>query len=133
MMDLLLNTGNSTGLTGWPSALCVCLGCLMSWPCLRIHAVAQFADTLINIAKQTISKSHISKNKLPKVPWFNDVYKQAIKERKKAQRKLFRNPSAENVLAFEQLKVKARHIIKTQKKKKKKIMAKFLFFIYIKK
>ena len=114
MMNLLLNTGNSTEC---PSALYVCRGCLMSWPCLRIHAVAQFADTLINIAKQTISKSHISENKLPKVPWFNNVCKQAVKERKKAQRKLFRNPTAENVLAFKQLKAKARHIIKTQKKK----------------
>ncbi|WP_419619004.1 hypothetical protein, partial [Thiolapillus sp.] len=78
--------------------------------------VAQFTDTLIEIANQTIPKSHISQNKLPKVPWFNDVCKQAIKERKKAQRKLFRNPTAENVLAFKQLKAKARHIIKTQKK-----------------
>ena len=45
--------------------------------------VAQFTDTLIEIANQTIPKSHISKNKLPKVPWLNDVCKQAIKERKK--------------------------------------------------
>ena len=30
--------------------------------------VAQFTDTLIEIANQTIPKSHISKNKLPKVP-----------------------------------------------------------------
>ena len=115
MMNLLLNTGNSTGLTGCPSALCVCGGCLTSWPCLE-DPVAQFTDTLIEIANQTIPKSHISKNKLPKVPWFNDACKQAIKERKKAQRKLFRNPTAENVLAFKQLKAKARHIIKTQKK-----------------
>ena len=78
--------------------------------------VAQFTDTLIEIANQTITKSHISKSKLPKVPWFNDVRKQAIKYRRTAQRKLFRNPSAENVLAFKQPKAKARHIIKTQKK-----------------
>ena len=78
--------------------------------------VAQFTDTLIEIAYQTIPKSHISKKKLPKVSWFNDVCKQAVKERKKAERKLFRNPSTENVLAFKQLKAKARHIIKTQKK-----------------
>ena len=78
--------------------------------------VAQFTDTLIEIANQTIPESHISKNKLPKVPWFNDVCKQAIKDRKKTQRKLFWNPTAENVLAFKQLKAKARHIIKTQKK-----------------
>ena len=36
MMNLLLNTGNSTGLTGCP-AFCACQGCLMSWPCLRIQ------------------------------------------------------------------------------------------------
>ena len=83
---------------------------------MNLHTVAQFTDTLINIANQIIPKSHISKNKLPKVPWFNDVCKQAVKERKKAQRKLFRNPSAENILAFKQLEAKARHIIKTQKK-----------------
>ena len=69
--------------------------------------VAQFTDTLIAIANETTPKSHISKNKLPK---------QAIKERKKAQRKLFRNPTAENVLAFKQLKAKARYLIETQKK-----------------
>ena len=78
--------------------------------------MAEFTDTLIQMANQTIPKSDFSKNKLPKVPWFSDVCKQAIKERKKAQRKLFRNPSAENVLAFKQLKTKARHVIKTQKK-----------------
>ena len=66
--------------------------------------MAQFTNTLIEIANQTIPKFRISKNKLSKVPWFNDVCKQAITESKKAQRKLFRNPSAENVLAFKQLK-----------------------------
>ena len=48
--------------------------------------------------------------------WFDDACKQAIKERKKAQRKFFHNLTAENVLAFKQLKAKARYIIKTQKK-----------------
>ena len=37
-------------------------------------------------------------------------------ERKEAQRKLFRNHTAENVLEFKQLKAKARHIIKAQKR-----------------
>ena len=94
----------------------LCMSRLSDELALSEDPVAQFTDTLIEIANQTIPKSHISKNKLPKVPWFNDVCKQAIKERKKAQLKLFRNPTAENVLAFKQLKVKARHIIKTQKK-----------------
>ena len=39
-----------------------------------------------------------------------------LKNVKKAQRQLFRNPSAENVLAFKQLKAKAGHIIHNQKK-----------------
>ena len=78
--------------------------------------VAQFTDTLIEVANQSVPKSYISKHKLPKVPRFNDVCTQTIKECKNAQRKLFRNPSAENVLAFKQLKAKARHIITTQKK-----------------
>ena len=94
----------------------LCVSRLSGELVLSEDPVSQFTDTLIEITNQTIPKSHISKNKLPKVPWFNDVYKQAIKERKKAQRKLFRNPSAENVHAFKQLKAKARHIIKTQKK-----------------
>ena len=115
MMNLLLNTGNSTGLTGCPSALCVCRGCLTSWPCLRIQWLSLHILWL-RLQTKLFQKSHISENKLPKVPWFNDDCKQAIKKRKKAQRKLFRNPTAENVLAFKQLKAKARHIIKTQKK-----------------
>ncbi|WP_419584840.1 hypothetical protein, partial [Thiolapillus sp.] len=93
----------------WMSFRTLCVSRLSDELALSEDPVAQFTDTLIEIANQTIPKSHISKNKLPKVPWFNDVCKQAIKERKKAQRKLFRNPSAENVLAFKQLKAKARH------------------------
>ena len=97
----------------------LCVSRLSEELALSEDPVAQFTDTSIEIANKTIPKSHISKNKLLKVPWFNDVCKQAIKERKKAQRKLFRNPSAENVLAFKELKVKAR-------------LAQFLFFTYIK-
>ena len=99
MMNQSLNTGNSTGPTGCPSALCV-FSWLSDELALSEDPMAQFTNTLTETANQSIPKSHISKNKLPKVPWFNDVCKQAIKERKKAQRKLFRNPSAENVLAF---------------------------------
>ena len=121
MMNLLLNTGNSTRLT-----LCVCVSRLSDELALSEDPVALFTDTLIEIANQTIPKSHISKNKLPKVPWFNDVCKQAVKERKKAQRKLFRNPTAENVLATESQSQTY------NKNPKESILAKFLFFTYIK-
>ena len=69
----------------------LCVSQLSDELALSEDPMAQFTDTLIKIANQTISKSRISKNKLPKVPWFNDLCKQAIKERKEAQRKLFRN------------------------------------------
>ena len=78
----------------------LCVSRLSDELALSEDPVAQFTDALIEIANQTISKSHISKNKLLKVPWSNDVCKGANEKRKKAQRKLFRNPSAENVLAF---------------------------------
>ena len=48
----------------------------------------QFTDLLIQAADKAIPKAHFSK-KLPKVPWFNDSCKKAIKERKKAQPKVF--------------------------------------------
>ena len=41
---------------------------------------------------------------LPKVPWFNDSCKRAIKERKKAQRKFFSNPTLSNVQNFKLLR-----------------------------
>ena len=43
---------------------------------------------------------------------------------KKAQRKLFHNPNAKNVLAFKQLKAKARQV----NQKSKENMAKLLYF-----
>ena len=52
----------------------------------------QFTDLLIQAADKAIPKTRFSK-KLPKVLWFNDSCKKAIKERKKAQRKFFSNPT----------------------------------------
>ena len=43
----------------------------------------QFTDLLIKAANKAIPKTRFSK-KTPKVPWFNDNCKTAIKERKKA-------------------------------------------------
>ena len=55
--------------------------------------VTNFTGILIEISSNTIPESHLSKKKLPNVPWFNDGCKQVIKERKKAQRKVFHNPT----------------------------------------
>ncbi len=75
----------------------------------------QFTDLLIKAANKAIPKTRFSK-KLPKVPWFNDSCKRAIKERKKAQRKFFSNPTLSNVQNFKLLRAKARHVVKQQKR-----------------
>ena len=49
---------------------------------------SQFTDRLIQAAGKAIPKTRFSKI-LPKVPWFNDSCKKAIKEWKKAQGKFF--------------------------------------------
>ena len=56
----------------------------------------QFTDLLIQAADKAIPKTRFSK-KRPKVLLFNDSCKKAIKERKKAQRKFFSNPTLSNV------------------------------------
>ena len=75
----------------------------------------QFTDLLIQAADKAIPKIHFLK-KLPKVPWFNDSCKKAIKERKKAQRKFFSNPTLSNVQHFKLLRATSRHVVKQQKR-----------------
>ena len=76
---------------------------------------SQFTDLLIQAADKTTLKTRFSK-KLPKVPWFNDGCKKAIKERKKAQRKFFSNPTLSNIQNFKLLRAKARHVVRQQKR-----------------
>ena len=75
----------------------------------------QFTDLLIQAANKAIPKTRLSK-KLPKVPWFNDSCKRAIKERKKAQRKFFSNPTLSNVQNFLLLKSQGLSCCQTTKK-----------------
>ena len=71
----------------WLSFRTLCMSRMSDSLVLSEDPVAQPADNLIEIANKTIPKSHVSKNKLPKVPWFNDACKQVNKEGQKAQRK----------------------------------------------
>jgi len=75
-----------------------------------------FSDTLIEIASLTIPRTSSTGKSLPKVPWFTDECKKAIHERKRAQRKLFRQPSTENLLTYKRLKARARYLVKKSKK-----------------
>ena len=66
----------------------LCVSRLSNELALSEDPVAQITDTLIEIANKTIPKSHISKNRLPKVPWFNDVCKKKKKKLLKNVRQL---------------------------------------------
>ena len=69
----------------WMSFCSLCMSWLSDKSTLSEDPVAQFTDALTEIANKTISKSCVPKNKLPKVPWFDDTCKQTMKERNKAQ------------------------------------------------
>ena len=70
----------------WLSFRTICVSRLSDGLVSSEDPVAYFTDILTEIANKTIPKSNLCKDKLPKVPWFNDACKQAIQERKKAQR-----------------------------------------------
>ena len=91
----------------WLSFRTLCVWRLSDGLVLPEDPAAQFTDFFfpIEIASKTIPKSHVSKNKLPKVPWFNDTCKQVIEVRKLTHRRLFLSPTAENALAFKQLRL----------------------------
>ena len=89
----------------WLSFRTLCVWRLSDGLVLPEDPAAQFTNILNEIANKTIPKSHVSKNKLPKVPWFNDTCKQVIEVRKLTHRRLFLSPTAENALAFKQLRL----------------------------
>jgi hypothetical protein len=77
---------------------------------------SEFTALLMETAAETIPKTLISSKTLPKVPWFDQNCKKAIKERKKAQRKVFSEPTSANIQNFKMLRAKARYVVKQQKK-----------------
>ena len=52
---------------------------------------------------------------LPRVPWFTEEYKQAILDRKRAQRKYFKHPILLNFINFKKAKAKSKFTIKQSK------------------
>ena len=73
----------------WPSFRTLFISMLSDGLVLSEDPVAQFTDILIEIANKTRSQIPSLQNKLPKVPWFNDACKQAIKEHKKSTTRTF--------------------------------------------
>ena len=78
--------------------------------------IVPFTEKLISVAKETIPLKKLNFNNKPRNPWFDEECKAAIKERKKAQRKVFRNPTEENIIAFKRARAKVRYLIKKKKK-----------------
>ena len=65
-------------------------------------------------AREAIPPHRGGKN-LPRVPWFNEECKQAILDRKRAQRKYFKHPTLLNFINFKKAKAKSKFIIKQSK------------------
>ena len=73
----------------WMSFRTLCVSRLSDELALSEDPVARFTDTLIEIENQTIPKSRMSKSKLPKVPWFNDVVNKLLKNVRKLNGNFF--------------------------------------------
>ena len=82
----------------------------------EVDPVLCFSTKLIEAAKESIPIKVSKGKQLPKVPWFSEMCKNAVKERKKAQRKYFQNPNHNNFLNWKKEKAKAKLIIKTAKR-----------------
>ena len=79
------------------------------------HPVDLFTEFLIDCALRAVPVSVPSPRK-PRTPWFTEECKKINKERKKAQRRVFRFPTLENVRKHQQLRAKARFVFKKSKK-----------------
>ena len=78
-------------------------------------SIEEFTEKLITIAIETIPKSKFSSRKRNTV-WFNDACKEAVRERKKALRKVKSNPSDDNIQYYKIIRAKARRTIKSTRR-----------------
>ena len=76
-----------------------------------LDPLTTFTNTLIAIADQTIPKTSTIPPR-PHLPWNNKECKEAVKARKKAERKFNRQPSSENLSNVRILRARARRSIK---------------------
>jgi hypothetical protein len=74
-----------------------------------------FSQILLRCAKAAIPLTS-SKLQMAKTPWFNPECRVVNKSRKRAQRLVFRNPSAVNVRAHQKLRAQSKYIYKKSKR-----------------
>ena len=77
--------------------------------------VNTFTTILTQTAEKTIGShtNHISK---PKVPWWNDTIKEAIKNKKEALNRFKKNKTQEHFIILKKLRAKSKFLIKNSKK-----------------
>ena len=100
----------------WDSFQRMCLADLTEESFASVHEpITFFSEKLLHISNTTIKKTSASSTRI-KVPWFNEDIKEAIKNRKKLQRKVLRHPTTENIDNYKRARAKARGIVKKYKK-----------------
>ena len=73
--------------------------------------ILKFSETVISIADETIPKTSTNP-KHPGKPWFNDECKDAIKYRKKAERRFGKHATSDNLGNFRIFRAKARRTLR---------------------
>jgi hypothetical protein len=75
----------------------------------------KYNETVISIADETIPKTSTNP-KYPEKSWFNDECKDAIKNRKKAERRFEKHPTSDNLDNFRIFRAKARRTMKQNRR-----------------
>ena len=74
-----------------------------------------FTENVLKAATNSIPSYTNSKNRV-RVPWFTADCRDAIKNRKKAQRRYVNNPTTANVINYKRTKAKCKYVIRQAKK-----------------
>ena len=77
--------------------------------------ISKFSNTLLEISEKCIPKTSTNPKKIKK-PWFNDDCKEAIKSRKKAEKRFNLYPLNTNLDNYRKLKAKARRTFNTSRR-----------------
>lgn len=88
--------------------------CLQNIPA-DLKDYGEFVKKLTDVCNSTIPKT--SRKPRKNVPWFNEECRVALKEKKKAHRKLRRQPSEQNKILFKMARAKARRTLRECKRR----------------
>ena len=98
----------------WNSFKALCSSRLNEHTFVSEDPIPDFSNILLEIAENTIPKSSVSSK--PRKPWFDEECKQAIKDRKRAERTFRRSFSHSKLSSFRIYRAKARRTIKSKKR-----------------